>query len=39
MPLQKQVHVFRQFSANAFGGCDLFNACPAEAIHGPEPLQ
>ena len=39
MPLQKQVHFFRQFSANAFRGCDLLNACLAEAIHGAEPPQ
>jgi hypothetical protein len=39
MPLQKQVHFFRQLSANALCSCDLLNACPAETIHGPEPLQ
>jgi len=39
MPLQKQVDVFRQLSTNAFCSCDLFNARPAETIHGPKPLQ
>src|SRR5919197_864293 len=39
MPLQKQVHVFRQFSANAFGSCDLLNASSAEPIHRPEPSE
>ena len=39
MPLQKQVHIFRQLSANAFRSCDLLNSCLAEAIHGAEPLQ
>ena len=39
MPLQKQVHFFRQLSANAFSSRDLVNACPAEPIHGPEPLK
>jgi hypothetical protein len=39
MPLQKQMHFFRQLSANAFGSCDLLNACPTETIHRPEPLQ
>ena len=38
MPLQKAVHFLRQFSANAFRGCDLVNACLAETIHGAEPL-
>ena len=37
MPLQKQVHFLRQFSANAFCCRDLVNACLAEAIHGAEP--
>ena len=39
MPLQKEVHFFRQLSANAFRGRDLVNARLAETIHGPEPLQ
>jgi hypothetical protein len=39
MPLQKQVHIFRQLPANAFRGCDLINSCLAEAIHRAEPLQ
>jgi hypothetical protein len=39
MPLQKQVHFLRQLLANAFRGCDLFNASLAEAIHGAEPPQ
>ena len=39
MPLQKQVHIFRQLSANAFRSCDLLNSCLAEAIHRAEPLQ
>ena len=39
MPLQKQMHVFRQFSANSFRSRDLVNACPAETINRPEPLQ
>jgi len=33
MPLQKAVNFFGQLSTNAFRGCDLLNACPAEAIH------
>ena len=39
MPLQKQVHIFRQLPANAFRCRDLINSCLAEAIHGAEPLQ
>jgi hypothetical protein len=39
MPLQKEVHFFRQLSADAFRGRDLVNARLAETIHGPEPLQ
>ena len=39
MPLQKQVHIFRQLPANAFRSCDFLNSCLAEAIHGAEPLQ
>ena len=39
MPLQKQVHIFRQLPANAFRSCDLLNGRLAEAIHGAEPLQ
>ena len=39
MPLQKQVHVLRQFSPNPFGGRDLVNSCLAQAIHGTEPPQ
>jgi hypothetical protein len=39
MPLQKQVHIFRQLPANAFCSCDLLNGRLAEAIHGAEPLQ
>jgi hypothetical protein len=39
MPLQKEVHFFCQLSANALRSCDLINACPAETIHGPKPLQ
>ena len=39
MPLQKSVHFFGQLSANAFGGRDLVDACPAKAIHGAEPPQ
>jgi len=38
MPLQKAVHFIRQLSANAFGRCDLVDACPAEPIHGAELL-
>jgi hypothetical protein len=38
MPLQKQVHIFRQFPANAFRSRDLFNCCLAEAIYGAELL-
>jgi hypothetical protein len=38
MPLQKAVHFLRQLSANAFRGCDLVDACPAEPIHGAESL-
>ena len=39
MPLQKAVHFFGQLSADAFRGCDLLDACLAEAIHGAELLQ
>src|SRR6185369_5087796 len=38
-PLQKQMHVFRQFSTDPFCSCDLLDACVAEAIHGTEPPQ
>jgi hypothetical protein len=38
MPLQKQVHIFRQLPANAFRCRDLINRCLTEAIHGAEPL-
>ena len=38
MPLQKQVHFLRQFSANSFCSRDLVNACLAEAIYRAEPL-
>ncbi len=39
MPLQKSMHFFGQFSANAFGGRDLIHARPAKAIHRAEPPQ
>jgi len=39
MPLQKQVHFFRQLSANAVCSRDLFNACLAQPIHRTEPPQ
>jgi hypothetical protein len=39
MVLQKAVNVFRQLSANAFRGRDLFNGCLPQAIHGAEPPQ
>jgi len=38
MPLQKAMNFLRQFSANAFRGCDLVDTCPAEAIYGAELL-
>ena len=38
-PLQKQMHVFRQFSTDPFCSCDLLDACVAEAIHRTEPPQ
>jgi len=38
MPLQKAMNFLRQFSTNAFRGCDLVDACSAEAIHGAELL-
>jgi hypothetical protein len=38
MPLQKAVNILGQLWANAFRGCDLLNACPAEPIHRAEPL-
>jgi hypothetical protein len=38
MPLQKAVNFFGQLWANAFRKCDFLNACPAEPIHGAEPL-
>ena len=39
MPLQKQVHFFRQFSTNSFRCRDLVNSCLSEPIHGAEPPQ
>jgi hypothetical protein len=39
MPLQKQVHVLRQFSTNPIRSRDLVNRCFAEAIDRPEPAE
>jgi hypothetical protein len=38
MALQEPVDFVGQFWSDAFRSRDLVNACPAKAIHGPEPL-